>query len=80
MASRSGWLPALLAAALLPSFASVARAQDEILINDDRLPRSQFAPRPARGLNGTLVVTWADGRTGPDDNPDCDIPRHSGPR
>src|SRR5256885_11731711 len=49
------------------------QAQDEILINDDRLPRSQFGPRPARGSNGTLVVAWADGRNGPDASPDFDI-------
>lgn len=50
-----------------------AHGQDEILINDDRLPRSQFAPHPARGINGNLVVAWADGRNGPDASPDFDI-------
>jgi hypothetical protein len=60
----------LAASWLLPSFAC---AQDEILINDDRLPRSQFAPRPARGITGALVVAWADGRNGPDASPDFDI-------
>ncbi len=52
---------------------SVVRAQDEILINDDRLPRSQFAPRPARGITGSLVVAWSDGRNGPDAFIDYDI-------
>ena len=70
MASRLTLFAVLVSLALL---ASRALAQDEILINDDRLPRSQFAPCPARGSNGTLVITWADGRNGPDNAPDYDI-------
>ena len=58
------------AAAALPS---VTVAQDEILINDDRLPRSQFAPRPAVGITGALIVGWSDGRNGPDTFIDYDI-------
>ncbi len=53
--------------------AQPAHAQDELLINDDRLPRSQFAPRPARGITGALVLAWSDGRNGPDSFIDYDI-------
>jgi len=60
----------LAAAAIHPP---AALAQDEQLINDDRLPRSQFAPRPARGITGALVVAWSDGRNGPDNFIDYDI-------
>src|SRR5437867_3286521 len=41
-----------------------ARAQDELLINDDRLPRAQFGPRLALGATGALVIVWSDGRNG----------------
>ncbi|HMI31088.1 MAG TPA: hypothetical protein VK527_05050, partial [Candidatus Limnocylindrales bacterium] len=51
----------------------IARAQDELLINDDRLPRAQFAPRPARGLTGSLAIVWSDGRNGADESIDYDI-------
>jgi hypothetical protein len=37
-------------------------AQDEFLINDDRVDRNQWAPQAARGSTGTLVVVWMDGR------------------
>ncbi len=60
----------LVAAALAPS---LVLAQDELLINDDRLPRSQFAPRPALGITGSLVMVWTDGRNGPDNAIDYDI-------
>ncbi|HKW51903.1 MAG TPA: hypothetical protein VJQ53_09240, partial [Candidatus Eisenbacteria bacterium] len=46
-----------LAASPSPSF-----AQDEFLINDDRVDRNQWAPQAARGATGTLVVVWMDGR------------------
>lgn len=41
-----------------------AAAQDEFLLNDDRIQRNQFAPRVARGADGTLLVAWMDGRNG----------------
>jgi len=50
----------LLLLSLLPALP--ARAQDEFLINDDRVDRNQFAPRLARGATGTIVVAWQDGR------------------
>jgi hypothetical protein len=59
--------------ALVALFPRAAHAQDELLINDDRLPRSQFAPRPALGTTGSLVVVWTDGRNGPDNAVDYDI-------
>jgi len=52
---------------------SRVHAQDEILINDDRLPRSQFAPHAALGITGSLVMVWTDGRNGPDNAIDYDI-------
>lgn len=55
------------------SHPKVARAQDELLINDDRLPRSQFTPRPALSANGTTLIVWTDGRNGPDNAIDYDI-------
>ena len=64
---------AFLAALRLLLGPAPALAQDEILINDDRLPRSQFAPRPALGSTGSLVVAWTDGRNGPDNAIDYDI-------
>ena len=70
-AVRLGSIAAVLVlAALLPSR---VLAQDEILINDDRLPRSQFAPRPARSVTGSLAMVWTDGRNGPDNAIDYDI-------
>lgn len=39
-----------------------ALAQDEFLVNDDRVDRNQWAPRVARGSTGALVVAWMDGR------------------
>ena len=62
--------------ATLGSFAGViphAFAQDEQLINDDRLPRAQFAPRVAHGISGALIAVWSDGRNGPDTFIDYDI-------
>ncbi len=39
-----------------------AFAQDEFLLNDDRVARNQWAPSVARGSTGNLVVAWMDGR------------------
>jgi hypothetical protein len=64
-------LSVLLAASSI--LAATVHAQDELLINDDRLLRNQFAPRPALGFTGALVVVWSDGRNGPDNSIDYDI-------
>jgi len=59
---RAAWLLYLLS--LSPFFAPAAPAfaQDEFLVNDDRVDRNQWAPRAARGSTGALVVAWMDGR------------------
>ena len=59
---RAAWLLYLLS--LIPLFtpAAPAFAQDEFLVNDDRVDRNQWAPRAARGSTGALVVAWMDGR------------------
>jgi hypothetical protein len=68
--SRSGGrLAALLLATLASSGALSARppralAQDEFLLNDDRVSRNQWEPAIARGSTGTLVAAWQDGRNG----------------
>ena len=49
----------LSAAALRP-----ARAQNEILLNDDRVDRNQWNPHAALGSTGAIVVAWMDGRNG----------------
>ena len=72
MTSRPG-RGALILLALVTLLPRAGHAQDELLINDDRLPRSQFAPRPALGATGSLVVVWTDGRNGPDNAIDYDI-------
>ena len=54
----------LLAAALLAVSPAPARAQDEFILNDDRVDRNQWAPRAAVGATGALVVAWMDGRNG----------------
>lgn len=60
--------------ALLPLFhVSPLLAQDELLINDDRVPRAQFLPHVALGSTGNLVTAWSDGRNGPDIFIDYDI-------
>ncbi|HEX7079140.1 MAG TPA: hypothetical protein VF363_12025 [Candidatus Eisenbacteria bacterium] len=61
--ARIGRLP-LLALILAAGVATTARAQDEFLLNDDRLARNQWGPRVARGASGTLVAAWQDGRNG----------------
>lgn len=55
-------LGAFLALGALLFLSAPALAQDEFLINDDRVDRDQWAPRVARGPTGTLVVAWMDGR------------------
>jgi hypothetical protein len=60
----SAFLLALLLFATLSFLTSRAFAQDEFLLNDDRIDRDQWSPRVARGPTGTLVVTWMDGRNG----------------
>jgi len=77
---RTGGVPGLsasyarpLALALLLAFAAIAatsalppaaNAQDEFLLNDDRVSRNQWEPAVARGATGTLVAAWQDGRNG----------------
>jgi len=57
----------------LLSVAPVARAQDEFLINDDRVLRGQGVPQAALGRTGAMLVVWTDGRNGPDTFIDYDI-------
>jgi hypothetical protein len=57
----------LLAAALFAAGAAGPAsvcAQDEFLLNDDRVDRNQWAPRAAVGATGAMVVAWMDGRNG----------------
>ena len=54
----------MLAAAFLAVAPAPARAQDEFLLNDDRVDRNQWAPRAAVGTTGAIVVAWMDGRNG----------------
>ncbi|HET9253483.1 MAG TPA: FlgD immunoglobulin-like domain containing protein [Candidatus Eisenbacteria bacterium] len=54
---------AILAAAAL-AWSAPALAQDEFLLNDDRVDRNQWVPRVAVGATGALVVAWMDGRNG----------------
>ncbi len=67
----------LLRLLLLPAAIAVsagpAAAQDEFLLNDDRIDRDQWAPRVARGPTGTMVVTWMDGRNGTQAFVDFDV-------
>ncbi|HYJ33387.1 MAG TPA: FlgD immunoglobulin-like domain containing protein [Candidatus Binatia bacterium] len=58
------WKPllALLPLVLLCASSRRAAAQDEFLVNDDRIDRNQWAPRAALGANGTLLFVWMDGR------------------
>ena len=49
------------------------RAQDEALLNDDRIPRSQWAPQAALGASGAVTVLWMDGRNGSGSFVDYDI-------
>jgi hypothetical protein len=59
-------LPALL-------LAPVAQAQDEFLLNDDRVLRGQGIPQAALGSTGAMIVVWTDGRNGPDTFIDYDV-------
>jgi len=56
--------PLLLTLFILLAAPCPARAQDEFLLNDDRVDRNQWAPRAALGGNGTILVAWMDGRNG----------------
>ncbi|HEY6572983.1 MAG TPA: hypothetical protein VI198_06650, partial [Candidatus Eisenbacteria bacterium] len=69
-------LAGLLAAAVTGVWAFLparARAQDEFLLNDDRLSRNQWEPAVARGATGAIVVAWQDGRNGGGSYEDYDI-------
>jgi hypothetical protein len=55
------------------AIAPPARAQDEFLINDDRVNRNQWEPAVALGSTGTLMVAWQDGRNGTGSFEDFDI-------
>ena len=62
-------LRVVLAAAVLlfglsSSVSRVALAQNEILLNDDRVDRNQWNPHAAVGSTGAIVVAWMDGRNG----------------
>ncbi|MGE5177275.1 MAG: hypothetical protein ACM3JJ_13000 [Hyphomicrobiales bacterium] len=74
-AARALLAPLLLALASAAPFTAPApaRAQDEFLVNDDRLDRNQWAPRIALGSTGTLVAAWQDGRNGTSTLTDYDI-------
>jgi hypothetical protein len=67
---RPGVLPFALIACL--TVASPARAQDEFLVNDDRVNKNQWAPTVACGSSGSLVVVWMDGRNTFNGNVDFD--------
>jgi hypothetical protein len=49
-----------------------ASAQDEFLVNDDRVNKNQWAPTVACGSSGSLVVIWMDGRNTFNSNVDFD--------
>ncbi|HEX3111964.1 MAG TPA: hypothetical protein VHU20_01730, partial [Candidatus Eisenbacteria bacterium] len=49
-----------------------ASAQDEFLVNDDRVNKNQWAPAVACGSSGSLVVIWMDGRNTFNQNVDFD--------
>jgi hypothetical protein len=49
-----------------------ASAQNEFLLNDDRVDRNQWNPHVALGAAGALVVVWMDGRNGTSDFIDYD--------
>jgi hypothetical protein len=48
-------------------------AQDELLLNDDRVLRSQWGPAAARGATGPVTALWMDGRNGAESFIDYDI-------
>lgn len=58
-------LPLLAVLLALGAAPHPAAAQDEFLVNDDRIDRNQWAPRVALGANGTLLFVWMDGRNVP---------------
>ncbi|MGH7682668.1 MAG: hypothetical protein ACRENN_11870, partial [Candidatus Eiseniibacteriota bacterium] len=65
-------LLSLLSIVSLQPLVGRARAQDEFLMNDDRVDRNQWAPRIAVGATGTLVIMWMDGRNLVGSNVDFD--------
>jgi hypothetical protein len=62
--SRFLLLAALATGLAVAWLATPARAQDEFLLNDDRVDRNQWAPRAAVGTTGAIVIAWMDGRNG----------------
>jgi hypothetical protein len=62
-----------LLALLTPLLPSPGRAQDEFLLNDDRVLRGQGLPRAALGATGAIAAVWTDGRNGPETFIDYDI-------
>jgi FlgD Ig-like domain len=60
-------------ALLVPLLAPAGRAQDEFLLNDDRVLRGQGIPRAALGSTGAIAAVWTDGRNGPESFIDYDI-------
>ena len=70
MPLRPGVLPFVLLAWL--AAALPANAQDEFLVNDDRVNKNQWAPTVACGSSGSLVVIWMDGRNTFNQNVDFD--------
>jgi hypothetical protein len=60
-------------AAVLALCPGGSAAQDEFLLNDDRIDRDQWAPRVARASGGALVVVWMDGRNGTETFVDFDV-------
>jgi hypothetical protein len=55
---------AVLLLGLSPAAPRTALAQNEILLNDDRVDRNQWSPHAALGSTGAIVVAWMDGRNG----------------
>jgi len=51
-------------AVLLIVLPAPSSAQDEFLLNDDRVDRDQWVPKAALGPTGAMVVVWMDGRNG----------------
>ena len=55
---------AVLLLGLVTTLPRAAFAQNEILLNDDRVDRNQWNPHAAVGATGAIVVAWMDGRNG----------------
>lgn len=80
LAPAVAWVPCFQSAvlavawlALLSLSPPAALAQDEFLLNDDRISRNQWEPAVARGATGTIVAAWQDGRNGTGSFEDFDI-------